>query len=256
MPHAYNRRAHGEQACRRARQACRACTPVWKACKACTPFGQACRLCTPVGSRKPLDSRGLREPRYPYKGTLRTLIRVLRTLSPGSRQPLDSRGLREPAIGTTYTVAPMRGSRKPLNREAYVSQPRSVPLELTWARVPKPATNHTNPSPPPNTTHGPTTAVSPPQALLLGKKGPPGPLFAQKNPPRALCWSKRGLKGPFWTNRRPHQTPRPHIKPKRGGAFCWSKRGLKGPFLAQKKASSDPQTPHQAQKGPAKPHLG
>jgi hypothetical protein len=26
--------------------------------------------------------------------------------------------------------------------------------------------------------------------------------------------------------------------------------------LAQKKASSDPQTPHQAQKGPAKPHLG
>ncbi|PLW45824.1 hypothetical protein PCASD_04763 [Puccinia coronata f. sp. avenae] len=67
--HAYNRRAHGEQACRRARQACRACTPVWKACKACTPFGQACRLCTPVGSRKPLDSRGLREPRYPYKGT-------------------------------------------------------------------------------------------------------------------------------------------------------------------------------------------
>ncbi|PLW57629.1 hypothetical protein PCANC_01108 [Puccinia coronata f. sp. avenae] len=73
--HAYNRRAHGEQACRRARQACRACTPVWKACKACTPFGQACRLCTPVGSRKPLDSRGLREPRYPYKGT-RTLIRV------------------------------------------------------------------------------------------------------------------------------------------------------------------------------------
>ncbi|PLW13202.1 hypothetical protein PCANC_20620 [Puccinia coronata f. sp. avenae] len=53
--HAYNGRAHGEQACR-------ACTPVWKACKACTPFGQVCRLCTPVGSRKPLESRGLREP--------------------------------------------------------------------------------------------------------------------------------------------------------------------------------------------------
>ncbi|PLW51186.1 hypothetical protein PCANC_11424 [Puccinia coronata f. sp. avenae] len=62
-------------ASRRARQACRACTPVWRACKACTPFGQACRLCTPVGSRKPLDARGLREPRYPYKGT-RTLIRA------------------------------------------------------------------------------------------------------------------------------------------------------------------------------------
>ncbi|PLW39261.1 hypothetical protein PCASD_05356 [Puccinia coronata f. sp. avenae] len=46
--HAYNRRAHGQQACGRARRACRACTPVWKACKACTPFGRACRLCTPV----------------------------------------------------------------------------------------------------------------------------------------------------------------------------------------------------------------
>ncbi|PLW19242.1 hypothetical protein PCANC_20065 [Puccinia coronata f. sp. avenae] len=52
--------------CSRARQA---------VCKACTPFGQACRLCKPVGSRNPLDLRGLREPRYPYKGT-RTLIRV------------------------------------------------------------------------------------------------------------------------------------------------------------------------------------
>ncbi|PLW37111.1 hypothetical protein PCANC_19011 [Puccinia coronata f. sp. avenae] len=83
--HAYNRRAHGEQAFRHARQACRACTPVWRACKACTPFGQVCRPCTPVGSRKPLDLRGLREPRYPYKGTAvpllgyrSTLIRVLR----------------------------------------------------------------------------------------------------------------------------------------------------------------------------------
>ncbi|PLW37057.1 hypothetical protein PCANC_16288 [Puccinia coronata f. sp. avenae] len=72
--------------------ACSRCTPLWKgvqglhafprtlhamACKACTPFGQACRLCTPVGSRKPLDLRGLREPRYPYKGTQGTLIRVL-----------------------------------------------------------------------------------------------------------------------------------------------------------------------------------
>ncbi|PLW57632.1 hypothetical protein PCANC_01107 [Puccinia coronata f. sp. avenae] len=81
--HAYNRRAHGEQACRRARQACRACTPVWKACKACTPFGQACRLCTPVAHvslsiREAYVSRGtlIRVPRYPYKGTSRTLIRV------------------------------------------------------------------------------------------------------------------------------------------------------------------------------------
>ncbi|PLW49518.1 hypothetical protein PCANC_08991 [Puccinia coronata f. sp. avenae] len=84
LPHALPRMPHAmctptigvHMASRRARQACRACTPVWKACKACTPFGQACRLCTPVGSRKPLDSRGLRELRYPYKGTLRTLIRV------------------------------------------------------------------------------------------------------------------------------------------------------------------------------------
>ncbi|PLW56013.1 hypothetical protein PCANC_03916 [Puccinia coronata f. sp. avenae] len=68
--HAYNRRAHGEQACRRARQACRACTPVWKACKACTPFGQACRLCTPVAH----VSLSIREA-YVSRGTL---IRVLR----------------------------------------------------------------------------------------------------------------------------------------------------------------------------------
>ncbi|PLW35334.1 hypothetical protein PCANC_19853 [Puccinia coronata f. sp. avenae] len=85
--HAYNRRAYGVQACR-------AFTPVQRACKACKPFGQACRLCTPVGSRKPLDSRGLREPRYPYKGT-RTLIRVIRGYR-GSRKPLESRVLCEP----------------------------------------------------------------------------------------------------------------------------------------------------------------
>ncbi|PLW29082.1 hypothetical protein PCANC_24297 [Puccinia coronata f. sp. avenae] len=83
--HAYNRRAHGEQASRRARQACRACTPVWKACKACTPFGQACRLCTPVAHvslsiREAYVSRGtlIRVP-----GTRSTLIRVLRTLIAG-----------------------------------------------------------------------------------------------------------------------------------------------------------------------------
>ncbi|PLW32107.1 hypothetical protein PCANC_22794 [Puccinia coronata f. sp. avenae] len=84
MPHAMCMPTIGvHMASRRARQACRACTPVWRACKACTPFGQACRLCTPVGSRKPLDSRGLRYqstlirvPKYPYKGTSRTLIRV------------------------------------------------------------------------------------------------------------------------------------------------------------------------------------
>ncbi|PLW57593.1 hypothetical protein PCANC_01058 [Puccinia coronata f. sp. avenae] len=69
--HAYNRRAHGEQACR-------ACTPVWRACKACTPFGQACRLCTPVGSR--YFGTLIRVLRYPYKGTSRTLIRVPNTL--------------------------------------------------------------------------------------------------------------------------------------------------------------------------------
>ncbi|PLW23529.1 hypothetical protein PCANC_28260, partial [Puccinia coronata f. sp. avenae] len=88
--HAYNRRAHGQQACGRARRACRACTPVWKACKACTPFGRACRLCTPVAHvslsiREAYVSRGtlIRVPRYPYKGTSRTLIRV-----PGTRSTL------------------------------------------------------------------------------------------------------------------------------------------------------------------------
>ncbi|PLW15536.1 hypothetical protein PCANC_14530 [Puccinia coronata f. sp. avenae] len=72
--HAYNRRAYG-----------------------------ACRLCTPVGSRKPLDSRGLREPRYPYKGTQGTLIRVpLGTLI---RVPLGYRGtlIRVP-LGTLIRV--------------------------------------------------------------------------------------------------------------------------------------------------------
>ncbi|PLW13480.1 hypothetical protein PCASD_20481 [Puccinia coronata f. sp. avenae] len=152
-----------QMASRRARQACRACTPVWKACKACTPFGQECRLCTPVGSRKPLESRGLREPRYPYKGTAVPL-------SPGSRQPLNSRGLREPRDRDYVHRSSDRPAHVSLsNQEAYVSQPRSVPLELTWARVPKPATTHTNPSPRTQLPlNGPTTAVSPPQALLLG----------------------------------------------------------------------------------------
>ncbi|PLW54659.1 hypothetical protein PCANC_05322 [Puccinia coronata f. sp. avenae] len=205
MPHAMCTPTIGvHMASRRARQACRACTPVWKACKACTPFGQACRLCTPVGSRY---------AKYPYKGTK------------GSRQPLDSRGLREPhdrdyVHRSSDCVAHVSLS----NREAYVSQPRSVPLELTWVQVPKPATKHTNPSPrtaPP--LNGPTTAVSPPQAPLLGKKGPPGPLFAQKKPTQGLVLVQKGPEGPL---------------------------------LDQHKASSDPQTPHQAQKGPAKPHLG
>ncbi|PLW42894.1 hypothetical protein PCANC_17745 [Puccinia coronata f. sp. avenae] len=33
------------------------------------------------------------------------------------------------------------------NQEAYVSQPRPVPLELTWARVQKPATKFNHPDP-------------------------------------------------------------------------------------------------------------
>ncbi|PLW49656.1 hypothetical protein PCASD_02165 [Puccinia coronata f. sp. avenae] len=101
-------------ACNPARQACRACTPVWRACKACTPFGQACRLCTPVGSRKPLDSRGLREPRnWCY-------------------------GVRSSNCAAHVSLS---------NQEAYVSQPRPVPLELTWARVQKPATKFNHPDP-------------------------------------------------------------------------------------------------------------
>ncbi|PLW55981.1 hypothetical protein PCANC_02976 [Puccinia coronata f. sp. avenae] len=103
--HAYNRRAYGVQACRHDRQACRACTPVQRACKACKPFGQACRLCTPVGSRKPLNSRGLREPQYPYKCT-RTLIRVLRYPYKGTRTLI--RVLRYPYKGTRTLIRVLR----------------------------------------------------------------------------------------------------------------------------------------------------
>ncbi|PLW21237.1 hypothetical protein PCANC_05437 [Puccinia coronata f. sp. avenae] len=101
-------------ACNPARQACRACKPVWRACKACTPFGQACRLCTPVGSRKPLDSRVLREPRNRCYGVRSSNCAAHVSLS---------------------------------NQEAYVSQPRPVPLELTWVRVQKPATKFNHPDP-------------------------------------------------------------------------------------------------------------
>ncbi|PLW04827.1 hypothetical protein PCASD_26789 [Puccinia coronata f. sp. avenae] len=70
-----------------------------------------------------------------------------------------------------------------LNREAYVSQPRPVPLELTWAREQKPATNHPDPQandwPRPTTTQRTHHRGKPPEALPLGKKGP---LFAPKKP--------------------------------------------------------------------------
>ncbi|PLW26860.1 hypothetical protein PCASD_25103 [Puccinia coronata f. sp. avenae] len=42
------------------------------------------------------------------------------------------------------------------NREAYVSQPRPVPLELTWARVQKPATKFNHPDPQANDRPRPT----------------------------------------------------------------------------------------------------
>ncbi|PLW15254.1 hypothetical protein PCANC_18509 [Puccinia coronata f. sp. avenae] len=75
-------------ACGPAGQACWPCTPFWRACRPCTPSGQACKAGTPVwpGSRKPLKSRGLREPlgaliRVPSGTLIRvlfgTLIRVL-----------------------------------------------------------------------------------------------------------------------------------------------------------------------------------
>ncbi|PLW36388.1 hypothetical protein PCASD_13708 [Puccinia coronata f. sp. avenae] len=60
--------------------------------------------------------------------------------------------------GLTGTSYPYRRAHVSLSiREAYVSQPRSVPLELTRARVPKPATNHPDPRanhrPRPTATH-------------------------------------------------------------------------------------------------------
>ncbi|PLW18608.1 hypothetical protein PCANC_09194, partial [Puccinia coronata f. sp. avenae] len=98
-----------------------------------------------LSNREAYVSRGtlIRVPRYPYKDTegTRTLIRVLCTL----------------IVGLTSASQFERLTLS--NREAYVSQPRSVPLELTWARVPKPATNHTNPSPRTELPlNGPTTA--------------------------------------------------------------------------------------------------
>ncbi|PLW32103.1 hypothetical protein PCANC_22795 [Puccinia coronata f. sp. avenae] len=205
--HAYNRRAHGEQACQTGVQSLHACLEGVQSLHALWTGVQALHAC-------------------------RLTVREV-PLSPGSRQPLDLRGLREPRNRDYVHRSSDRAAHVSLsNREAYVSQPRSVPLELTWARVPKPATKHTNPSPrtaPP--LNGPTTA-----GLVLVQKGPEGPLLDQQ----------KASSDP--------QTP--HQAQKGGWAFCWSKRGLKGPFLAQKKASSHPQTPHQAQKGPAKPHLG
>ncbi|PLW41087.1 hypothetical protein PCANC_22284 [Puccinia coronata f. sp. avenae] len=76
MPHAVRTPTNGVRtaglACGPAGQACWPCTPVRRACRPCMPSGQACTAGTPVrsGSRKPLESRGLREP-------LGTLIRVL-----------------------------------------------------------------------------------------------------------------------------------------------------------------------------------
>ncbi|PLW41857.1 hypothetical protein PCASD_05540 [Puccinia coronata f. sp. avenae] len=125
------------------------CTPTIGMHMASRRARQACRAYTPVGSRKPLDLRGLREPRYPYKGTRSTLIRVPKYPYKGTGTLIA--GLTSASRFERLTLS---------NREAYVSQPRSVPLELTWARVPKPATNHTNPSPrtaPP--LNGPTTAL-------------------------------------------------------------------------------------------------
>ncbi|PLW54775.1 hypothetical protein PCANC_03693 [Puccinia coronata f. sp. avenae] len=58
------------------------------------------------------------------------------------------------AIGATVYVAPI--ARSPSNREAYVSQPRPVLLELTWARVQKPATKFNHPDPQANDRSRPT----------------------------------------------------------------------------------------------------
>ncbi|PLW41332.1 hypothetical protein PCANC_17331 [Puccinia coronata f. sp. avenae] len=101
MPHAYNRRAHGEQACRRAEPA----RLSGRRAKPARPLDRRAGFAR-LSIREAYVSRGtlirvpgtqstlIRVPRYPHKGTLRTLIRVPVPLSPGSRQPLNSRGLR------------------------------------------------------------------------------------------------------------------------------------------------------------------
>ncbi|PLW12350.1 hypothetical protein PCANC_23425 [Puccinia coronata f. sp. avenae] len=55
-----------------------------------------------------------------------------------------------PPFGQACRLCTPVGSRKPLNLrglQAYVSQPRPVPLELTWARVQKPSTKFNHPDP-------------------------------------------------------------------------------------------------------------
>ncbi|PLW52650.1 hypothetical protein PCANC_06316, partial [Puccinia coronata f. sp. avenae] len=97
--HAYNRRAHGEQACQTGVQSLHACLEGVQSLHALWTGVQALHACGLTTL--------IRVPKYPHKGTSHTLIRVPGTrstlirvrvpLSPGSRQPLESRGLREPA---------------------------------------------------------------------------------------------------------------------------------------------------------------
>ncbi|PLW05418.1 hypothetical protein PCASD_25709, partial [Puccinia coronata f. sp. avenae] len=129
--HAYNRRAHGEQACQTGVQSLHACLEGVQSLHALWTGVQALHACG---------------------------LTVLVPSSPGSRQPLDSRGLREPHDRDYVHHSSDRAAHVSLsNREAYVSQPRSVLLELTRARVPKPATNHPDPRanhrPRPTATH-------------------------------------------------------------------------------------------------------
>ncbi|PLW55773.1 hypothetical protein PCANC_01616 [Puccinia coronata f. sp. avenae] len=178
MPHAYNRRAHGEQARRRARQACRACTPVWKACKACTPFGQACRLCTPVAHvslsiREAYVSRGtlIRVPRYPY-------------------QPLESRGLREPA--QVSSAGTDLGAGTKTRHQTHKPEPTH--------RTPTQRTHH----------RGPLLAQE------KASSDPQAPHQAQQG--WAFCWSKRGLKGPFLAQQKASSDPQPPHQAQKGPA--------------------------------------
>ncbi|PLW05383.1 hypothetical protein PCANC_28538, partial [Puccinia coronata f. sp. avenae] len=88
--HAYNRRAYGVQACQTGVQSLHACQEGVQSLHALWTGMQALHTWY-FGTL-------IRVPKYPYKGTSHTLIRVpFVPLSPGSRQPLDSRGLREPA---------------------------------------------------------------------------------------------------------------------------------------------------------------
>ncbi|PLW42893.1 hypothetical protein PCANC_17744 [Puccinia coronata f. sp. avenae] len=109
--HAFNRRAYGVQPCQTGVQSLHACLEGVQSLHACLEGMQSLHACL----------EGVQS------------LHALRT----GVQALHACRL------TSNCAAHVSLS----NQEAYVSQPRPVPLELTWARVQKPATKFNHPDP-------------------------------------------------------------------------------------------------------------